>query len=194
MQFTRADGAVSDSLGFEVEVSVPNVLSVNPDRIVLTDETSPDRRQRITILGSGFGDYDTQDPPSNRVSLGGVPLEAPKDGWETERIWALAPTLADCKKVGLDVPGRTELVVIDRYGRRSAPTVVEFVEGDNSNISRENIEQASRTSVGRDECVDGLHTRQPARQQHPRGNPGRPLRRYPLRSRRLPPPAIATSN
>ena len=129
VQFTRVDGAVSESLGFGIVAGGPQILSVNPDRIVLREEADPAGRQRITILGTGFGDYETDDnPPSNRVSLGGVPLEASEDNWATERIWALAPTLADVKNASLNVPGRTELVVIDRYGRRSAPAAVELVE------------------------------------------------------------------
>lgn len=131
-QFTRTDGAVSETLGFEVVVGGPKVPSVSPDRIVLREEADPAGRQRITILGTGFSEYDTQnDPPSNRVSLGGVLLETSEDTWATERIWALAPTLADAKNAGLDVPGRTELVVIDRYGRRSVPTGVDLVEVTN---------------------------------------------------------------
>ena len=102
VQFMRADGAVSQHLGFTVVVGGPKVSSVNPERVVLEDNP-----QRITIFGLSFGAPDPRiDPPQNRVNLGGVSLEVLDDGWTAERIVALVPALAAAKKHGLMGPGQ----------------------------------------------------------------------------------------
>src|SRR5215211_297867 len=151
-QFTRADGAVSDPLQFEVTSGGPTVFSVSPDRVILKDNA-----QEVTIAGSGFGDPDPGAPPqTNRVTLGGVPLAVPNGYWNSERIRAQVPALAQARQQGLTVPGKHDLIVIDRYGRRSSPAEVELVEGANSDTSeRTEIDLAAEEGQKSDSEVRG---------------------------------------
>ena len=70
VRFTRTDGAVTEPLQFEGVTGRPKLTAVQPRRIILDSGVI----KEITIVGSGLGDTDDPQHPSNGVMLDYLPL------------------------------------------------------------------------------------------------------------------------
>ena len=98
--------------GLESDVG-PTITAVYPGLIVFGKD------EWILISGINFGDQDTKTPPMNTVLLGGRNLEA--EEWTPERIKAKVPDRTEAQAQGFTLPSSVDLIVQDRYGRRSTP-------------------------------------------------------------------------